>query len=161
MILIFFQLLPQTRRGNIIRKMLAFFNLQVILGLDPPTTIALADVHDAAELIQKNKAKLALYEDANEYYVLLSIIRMLDVMVGNEPFIDFKQNKHKNIQIIEDYLEKVSGMVLCTNGMSTQDSKYVFQNFLMQKQKGTFNDYLETILPFLNHHLPLSGHFQP
>ena len=90
--------------------MLAFFNLQVILGLDPPTTIALADVHDAAELIQKNKAKLALYEDANEYYVLLSIIRMLDVMVGNEPFIDFKQNKHKNIQIIEDYLEKVSGM---------------------------------------------------
>ena len=115
MILIFFQLLPQTRRGNIIRKMLAYFNLQVILGLDPPITIALADVQDAARLITLNKAKLALYEDANEYYVLLSIIRMLDVMVGNEPFLDFKQKKHKSIQIIEDYLEKVSGIILLGN----------------------------------------------
>ena len=91
--------------------MLAFFNLQVILGLDPPITIALADVQNAANLVQTNKAKLALYEDANEYYVLLSIIRMLDVMVGNEPFLDFKQKKHENIQIIEDYLEKVSGII--------------------------------------------------
>ena len=90
--------------------MLACFNLQVILGLDPPTIIAFADVQDAATLIKNNKAKLALYEDANEYYVLLSIIRMLDVMVGNEPFLDFKQKKHENIQIIEDYLEKVSGI---------------------------------------------------
>ena len=95
--------------------MLAYFNLQVILGLDPPITIALADVQNAANLVQTNKAKLALYEDANEYYVLLSIIRMLDVMVGNEPFLDFKQKKHKSIQIIEDYLEKVSGIILLGN----------------------------------------------
>ena len=92
--------------------MLACFNLQVILGLEPPKIIAFADVQDAANLIKHNKAKLALYEDANEYYVLLSIIRMLDVMVGNEPFLDFKPTKHNNIQTIEDYLEKVSGMVL-------------------------------------------------
>ena len=90
--------------------MLAYFNLQVILGLDQPKMIAFADVQDAASLVKNNKAKLALYEDANEYYVLLSIIRMLDVMVGNEPFLDFKQKKHENIQIIEDYLEKVSGI---------------------------------------------------
>ena len=108
----FFQLLPQTRRGNIIRKMLAYFNLQVILGLDQPKMIAFADVQDAASLVKNNKAKLALYEDANEYYVLLSIIRMLDVMVGNEPFLDFKPKKHNDIQIIEEYLEKVSGSIL-------------------------------------------------
>ena len=98
--------------------MLAFFNLQVILGLDPPITIALADVQNAANLVQTNKAKLALYEDANEYYVLLSIIRMLDVMVGNEPFLDFKPKKHQYIQIIEDYLEKVSGIILLNRKFS-------------------------------------------
>ena len=103
--------------------MLAFFNLQVILGLDPPITIALADVQNAANLVQTNKAKLALYEDANEYYVLLSIIRMLDVMVGNEPFLDFKPKKHQYIQIIEDYLEKVSGIILLNRKFSVASTR--------------------------------------
>ena len=97
--------------------MLAYFNLQVILGLDPPITIALADVQDAARLITLNKTKLALYEDANEYYVLLSIIRMLDVMVGNEPFLDFKQKKHikySNHVMCKYWINKIPKLVHIT-----------------------------------------------
>jgi len=129
------QLLPQTRRGNIIRKMLACFNLQVILGLEPPKIIAFADVQDAASLIKLNKAKLAIYEDANEYYVLLSIIRMLDVMVGNEPFIDFKPTKHSNIQIIEDYLEKYRSTKLTKATMKDSDTWKLKEAISQIKQK--------------------------
>ena len=81
-------------------------------GFESPKVIALADVSDAAMLIQKNRNKFAIYEEGNEYYVILSIIRMLDIMVGNEPFLDFKPNKHASIQTIEDYLENVSSYII-------------------------------------------------
>ena len=100
------QLLPQTRRGNIIRKMSAYFNLQVILNV-PLIVMPFADVKEAANLIKQNKAKFNVYENNDEHYVVLSIVRMLDVMVGNEPFLDFKSNKHQAIKIIEDHLETV------------------------------------------------------
>ena len=100
------QLLPQTRRGNIIRKMSAYHNLQVILALRL-VVVPFADVNEAAELIKNNKAKFYVYENNDEHYVVLSIVRMLDVMVGNEPFLDFKSNKHQAIKIIEDHLEMV------------------------------------------------------
>merc|ERR1719384_3057958 len=53
------QLLPQTRRGNIIRKMMAHYSLQIILNNNkdnnghpiPILTIPFADSHEAAKLI--------------------------------------------------------------------------------------------------------------
>ena len=63
---------------------------------------------DAARLLTEYKAGLNLFEKNDEYYVVLSIVRMLDVMVGNEPFIDFKEQKHKDIAAIEKHLEDVS-----------------------------------------------------
>ena len=100
------QLLPQTRRGNIIRKMSAYHNLQVILALRL-VVVPFADVNEAAELIKNNKAKFHVYENNDEHYVVLSIVRMLDVMVGNEPFLDFKSSKNDAIKVIEDHLETV------------------------------------------------------
>ena len=74
--------------------MMAHYSLQIILNNNkdnnghpiPILTIPFADSHEAAKLISEQKAGFNLFENNDEYYVVLSIVRMLDVMVGNEPF---------------------------------------------------------------------------
>ena len=99
------ELIPQSCRGNIIRKMLAFMYLQTILGIEKKKNMQMADVQEASELIKNHKNMLGILEE--EYYVMMSVIRMIDVMVGNEPFLDFSAKKEPFIRPIEDYLQRV------------------------------------------------------
>ena len=56
--------------------------------------------------------KFKLYNQ--EYYAMMSMIRLLDAIVGNEPFMDFKEKTYDEaIKHIKDHLERVSTMVLC------------------------------------------------
>jgi len=132
------QLLPQTRRGNIIRKMMAHQSLQIILKTNNDksvTSIPHADSSDAARLLTEYKAGLNLFEKNDEYYVVLSIVRMLDVMVGNEPFIDFKEQKHKDIAAIEKHLEDYKNQKL-NNAMMRESDTWKLKEAISQiKQK--------------------------
>ena len=61
-----------------------------------------------------------MYEE-KEHYVMMSIVKLLDVMVGNEPFLDFEspnaddkpddikaiERKLDHLGVIENYLNRV------------------------------------------------------
>jgi hypothetical protein len=93
-----------THRGNVIRKMTSYMFLQHIISSQFEIVI-LADAKDAWNLVNLNKNRVELFHD--EYYVMLNIVRLLDSMVGNEPFIDFTTYKYESIQLLASYLENV------------------------------------------------------
>ena len=115
--------LPQTSRGNIIRKMMAHDALQIVIGKeDKKVTRAFANVEEAAEIVQNNKQVLQHYH--KEYYVMWSVVRLLDVMVGNEPFLDFTNDRfEKYVKVIQDYLEhmKSTKMSMSGGGLTNAD----------------------------------------
>ena len=113
-------LLPPTHRGQIIRKMLAHFHFQEFLGkgilsdtADEKTSIIPhVGAKEAWGLLRKNMNKFKLYNQ--EYYAMMSMIRLLDAIVGNEPFMDFKEKTYDEaIKHIKDHLERVSTMYSC------------------------------------------------
>jgi len=106
-------LLPPTHRGQIIRKMLAHFHFQEFLGkgilsdtADEKTSIIPhVGAKEAWGLLRKNMNKFKLYNQ--EYYAMMSMIRLLDAIVGNEPFMDFKEKTYDEaIKHIKDHLER-------------------------------------------------------
>ena len=51
------------------------------------------------ELLVEKRPMFMAYK--KEYYAMMSIIMLIDVMVGNEPFVDFKRKKY------EDYISSI------------------------------------------------------
>merc|ERR1711874_583302 len=132
------QLLPQTRRGNTIRKMMAHYSLQIILRTNNKKEVYVcpfADSHEAAKLIQEHKAGFAVFENNDEYYVVLSIVRMLDVMVGNEPFLDFRPSKLNDVEVIENHLESYKTKKLNSAMMKESDTWKLKEAISQIKQK--------------------------
>ena len=106
-------LLPPTFRGQIIRKMLAHYHYQEFLGKgitmadDKTSIIPHVGAKEAWELLRCNMNIFKLYNE--EYYAMMSMIRLLDAIVGNEPFMDFKEKIYNEaIKHIKDHLERVS-----------------------------------------------------
>ena len=64
-----------------------------------------ANVVDAWKVVDEYTHYMNLLK--SEYYVMMSVLRILDVIVGNEPFVDYKKNKYEYIQKMEEFLEKV------------------------------------------------------
>ena len=108
-------LLPLTYRGRIIRKMLAYFYLQFFISSEKNQN--LMPYADASDLwnnfISKNQEVLKAYE--NDYYLMMTLIRMIDIVVGNEPDIDFKIKMYEeNIKPIADYITNVANRLKLT-----------------------------------------------
>merc|ERR1719281_2116024 len=62
------------------------------------------------------------WELISEHYIMMSLIRLLDAMVGNEPFIDFKEKTYEgSIQKIKDELESYRNNSLHVTSTATSD----------------------------------------
>ncbi len=88
--------------------MVAFSILQSILtnGKENPTLLFNSDSADAAKLLQNAQNYFNLYKDS--MYVVYSVLRLLDVMIGNEPFLDFNtEEKQASIKDICKSLKTV------------------------------------------------------
>ena len=103
-------LLPPTHRGQMIRKMLAHYHFQEFLGKgigSNTSIIPYVGAIEAWQLLKHNMNVFKLYN--SEYYAMMSVIRLLDAIVGNEPFMDFKEKIYDEaIKHIKDHLESVS-----------------------------------------------------
>ena len=95
-------LLPPSPRGNVIRKALAFFHLQSLLGVCVLQIVPHASASEAWSLLQTQGTIFKLCE--SEYYVMSSLIRLIDAMVGNEPFLDFNPTKLVYIEHLKERL---------------------------------------------------------
>ena len=86
--------------------MVAFSILQNILQCENPTLLFNSDSADAAKLLQNNQNYFNRYKDS--MYVVYSVLRLLDVMIGNEPFLDFNtEEKQASIKDICKSLKTV------------------------------------------------------
>ena len=105
-------LLPQTHRGRIVRKMLAYNYLTYFVNKDDDSQIIpFVDVKDLwTEFISKNQKVLEGFAD--DYYMMMNLIRLIDVVVGNEPMIDFKIRPFREfITPIELYLSQIKKVI--------------------------------------------------
>ena len=86
-------LLPVTPRGYRIKKMMAYYYLQYFFDYKELNLEPNAGAEKVYELLAEQKPMFMDYK--TEYYAMMSVIRLIDVMVGNEPFVDFKRKKYE------------------------------------------------------------------
>lgn len=104
------QLLPPTYRGQMVKKMIAHYHLQTFLGVKEKETLHDANAEDAFNVLDKHKNSFNSFAD--DLYVVMSILRLVDALVGNEPFIDFTEDIYsKYIAKIEQFLAKVVNLI--------------------------------------------------
>ena len=102
-------LLPMTHRGRIIRKMLAYHYLHYFVtkseGADT-FIIPFADVADLWTFMNKHQSVLKGFE--SDFYSMYNLIRLMDVIVGNEPDMDFHIKVYDQfVEPIEKYLNEI------------------------------------------------------
>ena len=100
-------LLPMTHRGRIIRKMLANHYLHFFVSKSDKSEtliIPFADVADAWKFIDKNQSVLDGFE--SDFYLMYNLIRLIDVIVGNEPDMDF------HIRLYDQFIQPIGNVQL-------------------------------------------------
>ena len=100
-------LLPMTHRGRIIRKMLANHYLHFFVSKTEKSEtliIPFADVADAWKFIDKNQSVLDGFE--SDFYLMYNLIRLIDVIVGNEPDMDF------HIRLYDQFIQPIGNVQL-------------------------------------------------
>ena len=110
------QLLPLSARGNQIRKNVAYLYLQHILitdldEKDLEAKLSLyprADIGDVMNLLEDSfiKTNFRTY-GKNEYYVMMSMVRLIDMIVGSERE-DFKPELVQKQKRMEEFLKEIS-----------------------------------------------------
>lgn len=76
------ELLPPSIRGNQVKKAVAFLNLQFVLDASDMTLVTTDVVGETARMLEKEKAVLLAL--SGELYVVFSVVKMMDAVVGNE-----------------------------------------------------------------------------
>ena len=95
--------LPPTFRGNQVKKILAFMCLQQLIDPSNIDLTPIANINDAATTLSKNRHKFEALFD--EHYIMINIIRLLDIIAGSEPLIDYVgKEKREGLAAVEKIL---------------------------------------------------------
>jgi hypothetical protein len=119
------ELIPASFRGNQLKKQLAFLFFQSRLQtpcLIEPEMASILNV--ANEISLRNCArgtylKLITHKSSIDYRALLIILKLLDIIVGFEPELDYSEEKVEAISIMNKELLEVLKKKLPSIGMST------------------------------------------
>lgn len=109
---------PSTFRGNCLKKMVALMHLKLIVCTVDYELIPQASIKDAWKVIDENQEKFKVL--SGEFYVMFSIIGLLDIIAGNEPLLDFTSSKCEYIAKTQEYLNNYSQK--CLGGLAVKDT---------------------------------------
>lgn len=130
------ELIPASFRGNQLKKQLAFLYLQTRLHLRSiiePEYASILDVVNTPQLrhcVRETYLRLITHKSNLDYGAVHTIVKLLDIIVGFEPELDFTKEKVEAIKIMQhDFLE-VLRKKLPSIGMSTAGTKILLQIFL-------------------------------
>ena len=118
------ELIPVSFRGNQLKKQLAFLYLQTrlqIIHLVDPEMATILDVVSTPQLrncARETYLKVVTHKSSVDYVALLPILKLLDIIVGFEPELDFTEEKVEAIKIMEKELLEVLRKKLPSIGMS-------------------------------------------
>ena len=148
------RLLPPTFRGNQVKKILAFMCLQQIIDPSNIDLTPTANINDAANTLTRNRHKFeALFE---ENYIMISVIRLLDQIAGNEPLIDYVgKEKREGLEKVERILTDYEAKKLKRHNAEADPSRVkellqqVNAKWKMMKLTSTENKRQPTIDKFL------------
>ncbi len=116
-------LIPASYRGNLFKKQLAFLYLQTRLQLNQIEEADFASILDVAALSIPIKCatylKLVTHKEILDYSAIYVITKLLDIIVGFEPELDFTGETVEAITTVETGLLSWLRIRLPALGMDT------------------------------------------
>ena len=104
-------LVPDSYRGNQLRKYLAFMYLQVLAELDNfslPQAVDVSELTGHLELGEKLGTGIKVIVQSHNFMMTMTLLELYDIIVGYEPDVDFTKDKVEHIKVL---LKKVVGWI--------------------------------------------------
>lgn len=105
------EMLPASYRGNQVKRFLAFLYMSTCLDCAIPQRVVFPSIVDVADssLLSSTYLRILMHKNYSRFSEILVIVKLCDMIVGNDLITDFSKDKVPSIiKVRKDLLEKLT-----------------------------------------------------